>query len=183
MIYQTKKNTTKKREKIKRKRKKHSRETMKGSPSLEVKGFKKKKKNGGWHILPSFRLLSISYASDRSFDFSICMKWLECSRAKTLTCLKQLKTHIQHPGGKTCLKEGEAFNLEIWTVIHIHTARLRLTKCLQGHQTGPATDPTSQQSSPQCSTANCTQQLGLDSSSEPPMSAHHNTPQHASWFF
>jgi len=47
MIYQTKKNTTKKREKIKRKRKKHSRETMKGSPSLEVKGFKKKKKMEG----------------------------------------------------------------------------------------------------------------------------------------
>lgn len=32
---------------MKRKRKKHSRETMKGSPSLEVKGFKKKKKNEG----------------------------------------------------------------------------------------------------------------------------------------
>ena len=28
---------------MKRKRKKHSQETMKGSPSLEVKGFKKKK--------------------------------------------------------------------------------------------------------------------------------------------
>lgn len=66
-----------------------------------------------------------------------------------MTCLKQLKTHIQHPAGKTCLKEAEAFNLEIWTIIHIHTAMLRLTKRLQVHQTGPAADPTSQQSSPQ----------------------------------
>ena len=44
MVYQKKKKgTTKKSEKMKRKRKKHSQETMKGSPSLEVKGFKKKK--------------------------------------------------------------------------------------------------------------------------------------------
>ena len=42
MVYQKKKSTTKKSEKMKRKRKKHSQETMKGSPSLEVKGFKKK---------------------------------------------------------------------------------------------------------------------------------------------
>ena len=47
MVYQKKKkSTTKKSEKMKRKRKKHSQETMKGSPSLEVKGFKKKKIKG-----------------------------------------------------------------------------------------------------------------------------------------
>ena len=59
-----------------------ARRQWKEVPPWKLRGLKKKK-NQGWHILPSFRLLSISYASNHSYDFSICMKWLECSRAKT----------------------------------------------------------------------------------------------------